>query len=161
MRTSNVLTGLGLIGLALGFSPAAGLDGTPTPQGTVVSVPLSNPANPDLGHAAPLAAVPVAPMAVRPSPTPFEALRSGTQALRDGRPDEAVSSLEYAAGKGVPGAMWKLGRMYADGDGVDQNKLRAFEYFQNISPRRMLTIRRVHRSRVSSPMRSCRSARSI
>jgi len=133
MRTSNVITGLGLIGLALGFSPAAGLDGTPTPKGTVLAVPLSNAVGPDLGHAAPLAAVPVTPMAVRPSPTPFEALRSGTQALRDGRPDEAVTSLEYAAGKGVPGAMWKLGRMYADGDGVDKNKLRAFEYFQNLT----------------------------
>src|SRR5215207_8324448 len=133
MQTSNVITGLGLIGLALGFSPAAGLDGTPTPKGTVLTVPLSTAVGPDLGHAAPLAAVPVTPMAVRPSPTPFEALRSGTQALRDGRPDEAVTSLEYAAGKGVPGAMWKLGRMYADGDGVDKNKLRAFEYFQNLT----------------------------
>jgi len=72
-------------------------------------------------------------MAVRPSPTPFEALRSGTQALRDGRPDEAVSSLEYAAGKGVPGALWKLGRMYADGDGVRKDKARAYEYFRRLT----------------------------
>jgi TPR repeat protein len=44
-----------------------------------------------------------------------------------------VTSLEYAAEQGMPGAMWKLGRMYADGDGVDQNKLRAFEYFKNLT----------------------------
>jgi TPR repeat protein len=44
-----------------------------------------------------------------------------------------MSALEYAAEQGVPGAIWKLGRMYADGDGVDQNKLRAFEYFKNLT----------------------------
>jgi TPR repeat protein len=47
--------------------------------------------------------------------------------------DQAVTSLEYAAGQGMPGAMWKLGRMYADGEGVGQNKLRAFEYFLNLT----------------------------
>ena len=30
-------------------------------------------------------------------------------------------------------AQWKLGRMYADGDGVQQDELRAFEYFSNIA----------------------------
>jgi hypothetical protein len=55
------------------------------------------------------------------------------QAFRSGKPDQAVTSLEYAAEKGVPGAMWKLGRMYADGEGVGQNKLRAFEYFLNLT----------------------------
>jgi TPR repeat protein len=85
-----------------------------------------------------LAAVPVAPLAapsrvMAPPRTPFEALRSGTQALREGKPVEAVSALEYAAGQGVPGAIWKLGRMYADGDGVNQNKLRAFEYFRDLT----------------------------
>src|SRR5262249_56415632 len=67
------------------------------------------------------------------APTPSEALRSGTQALREGKPDQAVTALQYAAEQGMPGAMWKLGRMYADGDGVDQNKLRAFEYFKNLT----------------------------
>ena len=46
---------------------------------------------------------------------------------------QAVTALEYAAGQGVPGAMWKLGRMYADGEGVNQNKLRAFEYFRDLT----------------------------
>jgi TPR repeat protein len=64
---------------------------------------------------------------------PIEALRSGTQALRAGKTDQAVTSLEYAAEQGLPGAMWKLGRMYADGDGVGQNKMRAFEYFRNLA----------------------------
>ena len=30
-------------------------------------------------------------------------------------------------------AQWKLGRMYADGDGVVQDDLRAFEYFSSIA----------------------------
>ena len=68
-----------------------------------------------------------------PQLAPNEALRSGVQAYRSGKPDQAVTSLEYAAEKGMPGAMWKLGRMYADGDGVGQNKLRAFEYFLNLT----------------------------
>jgi hypothetical protein len=135
MRTCNVIVGLGLVSFALGLSPAASFDGTRTPEGAVVTaVPLQEPSNSNLGGAAPLAAVPVAPLtAARPIPTPFEALRSGTLALRAGKPGEAVNALEYAAGKGVPGAMWKLGRMYADGDGVDQNKLRAFEYFRELT----------------------------
>jgi TPR repeat protein len=133
MRIYNALATVGLISLALGFPPAVSFDGTPTPESAVVAVPMPSPGNPELGRAAPLAAVPIAPLTTRPRPTPFEALRSGTQALREGKPGEAVTALEYAAGKGVPGAMWKLGRMYSDGDGVDKNKLRAFEYFQNLT----------------------------
>jgi TPR repeat protein len=86
-------------------------------------------------------AAPAAPVAgVRPpsaipqaAATPIEALRSGTAALRAGKPAQAVTALEYAAEQGMPGAMWKLGRMYADGDGVSQDKLRAFEYFLNLT----------------------------
>jgi TPR repeat protein len=98
----------------------------------VVAVPQPNSGSPDLAHVAPLATVPIPPLA-RARPTPFEALRFGTQALREGKRDEAVTSLEYAAEQGVPAAQWKLGRMYADGDGVDKNRLRAFQYFQNLT----------------------------
>jgi TPR repeat protein len=41
--------------------------------------------------------------------------------------------LEYAAENGHPMAQWKLGRMYAEGDGVPQDDLRAFEYFSRIA----------------------------
>lgn len=145
MRTYDALVGFGLVSLALGLSPAASFDGTRTPGGAVVTaVPLQDPSSrnlssqglgtPSLARPAPLAAVPVAPLVGPPArPTPFEALRSGTMALRAGKPGEAVTALEYAAEQGVPGAMWKLGRMYADGDGVDQNKLRAFEYFRDLT----------------------------
>jgi len=48
-------------------------------------------------------------------------------------PDSALTSLQYAAEGGHPVAQWKLGRMYADGDGVVQDDLRAFEYFRRIA----------------------------
>jgi TPR repeat protein len=109
-----------LIALALGFSPAASFDGRPSD------------AAPNQQSTAPAAPRPPAAAAV-PRATPYEAQRSGTQALRAGKLDQAMTSLEYAAEQGMPGAMWKLGRMYADGDGVGQNKLRAFEYFLNLT----------------------------
>jgi TPR repeat protein len=134
MRTYDVVVTIGLVSLALGLSPAASFDGTRTPAGPVVtSIPLQDPPDRNLGGGTALATVPVRPLTPHPRPTPIEALRSGTLALRAGRPGEAVTALEYAAGQGVPGAMWKLGRMYADGDGVDQNKLRAFKYFRDLT----------------------------
>jgi len=45
----------------------------------------------------------------------------------------SLTSLQYAAEGGHPVAQWKLGRMYADGDGVTQDDLRAFEYFSRIA----------------------------
>src|SRR5258707_10287787 len=36
----------------------------------------------------------------------------------------SLTSLQYAAEGGHPVAQWKLGRMYADGDGVTQDDLR-------------------------------------
>src|SRR4051812_48875620 len=62
----------------------------------------------------------------------LEAFRSGTEALKVGETDKAVTSLQYAAENGYALAQWKLGRMYADGDGVPHDDLRAFEYFRRI-----------------------------
>src|SRR3982074_2220805 len=47
--------------------------------------------------------------------------------------ETSLNSLQYAAEGGHPVAQWKLGRMYADGDGVAQDDLRAFEYFSRIA----------------------------
>jgi TPR repeat protein len=146
MRTSNLVLGISLLGIAIGLSPAVSFDGSHTPEGSPVAVPLPSPGanlapgNP-LGGATPLAAVPVtpvAPLTVPQSrtpmpPSPQDAFRSGTQLLRQGRTDQAVMELEYAAEQGVPGAIWKLGRMYADGDGVKLNKARAYEYFRRLT----------------------------
>jgi hypothetical protein len=65
--------------------------------------------------------------------SPLEAFRAGARALRDGRTDEAVSALQFAANGGHAASAWKLGRMYMDGDGVAQNDLKAFETFRRIT----------------------------
>ncbi|MCC6890111.1 MAG: sel1 repeat family protein [Hyphomicrobiales bacterium] len=128
MRTSNALGVVGLTVLAFGFSPAASFDGTRpvpparvAPLGTVPLPPQGVPDGPALSALPPGAA------------TPFDALRSGSRMLREGRVDQGLMALEYAAERGVPGAIWKLGRIYADGDGVSIDRKRAFEYFRNLT----------------------------
>jgi TPR repeat protein len=66
---------------------------------------------------------------------PVGAAQPGTApgAKKAAAPDTALTSLQYAAEGGHPVAQWKLGRMYADGDGVAQDDLRAFEYFNRIA----------------------------
>jgi uncharacterized protein len=63
--------------------------------------------------------------------TPSDGLRAGTH-MPDGKPN-ALTALQYAAEQGQPVAQWKLGRMYADGDGVPRDDLRAFNYFSQIA----------------------------
>ncbi len=65
--------------------------------------------------------------------SPFEAVRSGFHAYKAGNKEEAVDALQYAAERGNAMAQWKLGRMYAAGDGVPSSPLRAFEYFRDIA----------------------------
>jgi uncharacterized protein len=143
MRISRLVASIALLGLAVGLSPAISFDGTRAPEGTSVPLPDSIP-SPAAGNSSlgtPLVAVPpaapVAPLALPPRsavpPTPLEAFRSGTQALRQGKTEQALTELEYAAEQGVPGAIWKLGRMYADGDGVNMNKARAYDYFRRLT----------------------------
>lgn len=69
--------------------------------------------------------------AARANPT--EAFRAGARAYFAGNKQEAVDALSFAAENGVPAAQWKLGRMYADGDGVAEDDLKAFEYFSRIA----------------------------
>lgn len=61
-----------------------------------------------------------------------EALRSGVRNYNAGDKLGAVKALEYAADQGYPLASWKLARMYAEGDGVPRDDLKAYEYFQRI-----------------------------
>jgi TPR repeat protein len=79
-------------------------------------------------------------VAVRPdgvAPAPFgsarEALRKGMRNYNAGDKTGAAQALEYAATQGHALALWKLGRMYADGDGVEHDDLKAFEYFSKLA----------------------------
>jgi hypothetical protein len=98
--------------------------------GLVLTIGLAGPA-PLLALDAKQATA-VAPAAVV-SPTPFQAFRAGTELLRTGDMDKALSELRYAAEQGHPLAQWKLGRMYAEGDGVKRDHLEAFKYFSRIA----------------------------
>ena len=60
----------------------------------------------------------------------------------------------------MPAAQWKLGRMYADGDGVDSPTTSARSNISAASPRPCRRLR-ARRRRASSPTRSWRSATSI
>jgi uncharacterized protein len=65
--------------------------------------------------------------------TPSDGLRAAPHAPEVSEKSKELSALEYAADQGQPAAQWKLGRMYADGDGVPQDELRAFNYFSAIA----------------------------
>lgn len=114
-----------------GVGAAVGLPSTTLPRPRapvpVLSTAPADPANdrplpPPTAFAAP--SIPI---------TPFEALKSGTRALRDGQKDKAIKQLEYAAEQGVVAAQWKLARIYAEGDGVEQSDIKAFEYFSRVA----------------------------
>jgi hypothetical protein len=103
-----------IVALILGATPvvqpALAFEGTPVgPQDTAIPVVAAQPG-----------AVQALKRAVPPSTAPA-----------------SLTSLQYAAEGGHPVAQsvaqWKLGRMYADGDGVAQDSLRAFEYFSRIA----------------------------
>ncbi|MCQ8781748.1 sel1 repeat family protein [Aurantimonas sp. MSK8Z-1] len=64
--------------------------------------------------------------------SPIEWFMRGFKAYQRGDKDKAIESLRYAAEKGHPGARWKLGRMYADGDGVTEDDFEAFKIFESI-----------------------------
>jgi len=98
----------------LGSSSAFALDAAPRPQ------PLTQALAPGLVPSGKYGSV-------------REALRTGMRDYNAGDKLGAAAALEYAAGQGHTLALWKLGRMYADGDGVEHDDLRAFEYFSRLA----------------------------
>jgi TPR repeat protein len=62
-----------------------------------------------------------------------EALSVGVQQYRTGDKRAAAQALGYAAGQGNVSAQFKLGQMYADGDGVPQDDYQAFAFFLKIT----------------------------
>jgi TPR repeat protein len=76
---------------------------------------------------APETAAPSKPMAI------LDAFKSGTQAYIAGDRTKAITALQYAADNGHAGAQWKLGRIYADGDGVKADPYKAYQYFSRVA----------------------------
>ena len=85
--------------------------------------------------AAPIQQPPPAPAAPIHQPPPFtcEGSHSATRAPDNANKASALTALQHAAERGELVAQWKLGRMYADGDGVARDDLRAFNYFNQIA----------------------------
>jgi hypothetical protein len=144
MRTSDVLS-ISLLALVIGLSPAVSFEvvtdaeapGSAACRRVEFLRICKGPDGEFAESVDPRIAEPVDPRTIPPRPvmrlTPQDSFRSGTQLLRQGNTGQAVVDLEFAAEQGVPGAIWKLGRMYADGDGVKQNKARAYEYFRRLT----------------------------
>jgi TPR repeat protein len=144
MRISERILSTVLFGVGLGLATAYAFDGTRTPSDIAPAVgieltPRAAPA-PGIGGAAGGLAPPAPQSGFALQSLPqgsglnsFQAFQSGTRALRAGDTQAGLNALEYAAANGQPMAAWKLGRMYADGDGVKRDDLRAFEYFRSIA----------------------------
>ncbi|VTZ27467.1 conserved exported hypothetical protein [Methylocella tundrae] len=64
--------------------------------------------------------------------TPRAALLAGLQDFRSGAADSAIAALKYAAAGGEALAQWKLATIYAAGDGVPHDDVKAYEYFSQI-----------------------------
>lgn len=113
MRTSKFIAAT--LGVALlGAGVAHALDAAPRPQ------PITPALTPALAPVVKYGSV-------------REALQSGMRNYNAGDKLGAAQALEYAAGQGHTLALWKLGRMYADGDGVQHDDLKAFEYFSKLA----------------------------
>lgn len=67
-----------------------------------------------------------------PETPPSEAFSYGLNQYNSGDKLTAAEALSFAAGKGVTGAQWKLGNMYAEGDGVARDDVKAFELFTDV-----------------------------
>lgn len=75
--------------------------------------------------------------AARTAPSPMfkdprAALRAGLESREAGHAANSVEALRYAADGGESLAQWKLGRMYAQGDGVARDDAKAFDYFSKL-----------------------------
>jgi TPR repeat protein len=70
---------------------------------------------------------------IGPDTPAADALRSGLNALKGGNVAAALDALKLAADKGLVSAGWKLAEMYATGDGVTRDDLRAFRLFSDIA----------------------------
>jgi TPR repeat protein len=61
-----------------------------------------------------------------------EALRIGEEDLRAGKMEASVDALTYAAESGRVIARWKLGQMYAKGEGVPRDDVKAYHFFNEL-----------------------------
>jgi uncharacterized protein len=63
--------------------------------------------------------------------TPRAGLQAGLEGFFSGT-TSAIEALKYAATGGEPLAQWKLAKIYANGDGVPRDDIKAYDYFSQI-----------------------------
>ncbi|WP_436641428.1 tetratricopeptide repeat protein [Microbaculum sp. FT89] len=68
-----------------------------------------------------------------PDASPVDAFRMGAELYSSGDRTSAFNAFEFAASKGHAIAQWKLGKMYAEGDGVQEDDYKAFQMFSAIA----------------------------
>jgi TPR repeat protein len=118
MRIYDHILPVALFSLGLGLTTAHALDGTKSPDNI--------PGMPGVG-------VGVGPQSPPFSGGPANHSTSFGPMTGAGNIDAAVKAAEVAFHNGDVVAGWKLGHMFADGEGVGQDALRAFEYFRAIA----------------------------
>jgi uncharacterized protein len=64
--------------------------------------------------------------------TPRAALQAGLEGFRSGDAATGIEALKYAAAGGESLAQWKLAKIYANGDGVPRDDIKAYDYFSQI-----------------------------
>ena len=74
----------------------------------------------------------LAPPRLGEKTTASEAFNMARNLYRRGEKTEAMTALQFAAGQGHIGAQWMIGRMYARGEGVSPDDMKAFEYFRDV-----------------------------
>ena len=135
-------------------APPVAVATTPVPPADVPSAPAS--ATPPAGDAQSVAtspdgtvpdATPVVPdakIAAAPLPAPGQPPSTAADAaltmanMMDGAGGgisnaDLMSALENAAAAGQPMALWRLGTMYENGEGVEKDDVKAFGYFSQIA----------------------------
>jgi TPR repeat protein len=125
MRISRHIASIVIAGAAVAATPAFAFEGT-TPGGP----PAPALSAPSAGFVPP-ASISGGALPVTAAAAPSAAGAVGMKATV--LPQNSLTALQYAAEGGHPIAQWRLGRMYASGDGVDRDDLRAFEYFSRIA----------------------------
>ncbi|WP_342362308.1 tetratricopeptide repeat protein [Terrarubrum flagellatum] len=115
--------------------PPGSIPAGPQPLAAIPPAILAPAPAPSASAAAPAVGALQAPLVAPRSPfaSMRDALRAGVRGYNSGDMPGAVKALSYAADQGHPGALWKLGKMFASGDGVPQDPLKAFEYFSRIA----------------------------
>jgi TPR repeat protein len=123
MRTRSIIVAL-MLGAAPVATPGFAFDGAPVNPKEAALPVVSQPAAQALNAQALGGGLGAAPGLKKAVPSSTATAAATTNSL---------TSLQYAAEDGHPVAQWRLGRMYAAGDGVTQDDLRAFEYFSRIA----------------------------